>query len=159
MRSVGHAHRIRPAPDPGHAYERSGDFGAGSLEPFQAFFGGQDRRRSAVRHHTNIEPSERPRDHRRVAHILNAVTIAFLCVGVVVGVDMVLYRYLCHLLDGRAVFLHVTGDHHSVITGVEAADGVIPGNIRGQGDELVAFPGFNVAHRLEAICDAYIHMP
>ena len=43
----------------------------------------------------------------------------FCAYGIVEGVDVVLHADVRHLLDGRAELLHVAGDHHGVVAGIE----------------------------------------
>ncbi len=140
VRAIGHAHGVRAAPDALDQHARIA-FAAGFFQLRQPFFGAQDHRCRAVAHHADIQAGQRPGDHRRVAHILNRVAVAFLRVGIVIGVDVILHRDVRQLLDRRAELFHVARDHHRVVAGVKAADRIIEAHIRGQRDELVAFPG------------------
>ena len=65
---------------------------------------------------------------------------------------------LGHLLGGGAELFHVSGHHDGVVPAVEAAHGVIPGDVRSQGDEFVAFPCLDVAHGLPAEDHAHVHV-
>ncbi len=114
--------------------------------------------RRAIGHHADVQAGQRPGHHRRIAHVLDGVAVALLGVGVVVGVDVVLDADRGHLLHSGAELLHVAGDHHGVVAGIEAAHRVVERYVGGQGDELVALPGLHVAHGLEAVGHAHVHV-
>ncbi len=71
---------------------------------------------------------------------------------------MVLHAHRRHLLDGRSKLFHMASDHHGVVAGIETPNRIIERDIRGQGDELIPFPGFYVAHGLEAVCHTHVHV-
>ena len=77
---------------------------------------------------------------------LDGVTIPFLSIRVVVGIDMVLDGDMGHLLHGGPELGHVAGDHHGVVPGIEATHWVVKAHVRSQGDEFVPFPGLDVGH-------------
>ena len=139
-------------------HQRARHLGAGLLQFLDPFFAGEDRRRRAVAHHANVQPRQRPGDHRRVAHVLDRDALALLSVGIVERVDVILDAHVRHLLDGGAELFHVARDHHRVIAGVEPADGIIERHVGRQRDELVALPRLDVAHRLKAIRHADVHV-
>ncbi len=132
MRPVCHTHGICAAPDAGDFDQRAFDLGSGSFQFLQTFFGNQDCGRRAVRHDADIQPGQRPGDHRCIAHIFNRIAVALLGIGVVIGVDVILDADMwCHLLYGGAEFFHMAGDHHGVVPGIKTADGVIEGYVGG----------------------------
>ena len=160
MRPVSHAHRIRAAPDAGDLHQRSGDDRA---QPSSSLRNpsseAQDSGSRAVGHDADIQTGQRPGDHGGVAHVLDRVAVPLLRIGVVVSVDVVLDAHRRHLLDRGAKLFHVAGDHHGIVAGIEAAHRVIKRYVRSQGDKFVAFPGFHMAHGLETVRDADIHVP
>ena len=148
---VGHSHGICSATYTGHSNQRPADLGAGGLQPSKPIFGGEECYRRTIRHHTDIQTGQGPGHHGRVAHVFDRVAMPLLCVRVVVSVGMVLDRNSRHLFDGCAKLLHVARHHHGVVSGIESADRIVPGNVRGKGDEFVAFPGLDAAHSLKSI--------
>src|SRR5262245_65991435 len=76
---------------------------------------------------------------------------------VIEGFRMIFDRNHRHLLDRRAEFMHVSLNHHGVVSAVESADGEVKVRVGGEGNELVPLPGVHTRHRFKPEGQATIH--
>ncbi len=90
VRPVGHTHGVCPAPDSGDLDQWSRNGCACLLQLGQAVFAAEDGAGCAIAHHADVQAGQRPGHHGRIAHVLDGVTIPFLSIRVVIGIDMVL---------------------------------------------------------------------
>jgi hypothetical protein len=156
--AVGHAHGVGAPADAGDPHQR-----LRACAPAASSL----RSPSSLQSTAAAAPSDMTQMSRRVrgqatigavAHVGDGQPLPLLRVRVVEGVHVVLDGDVGHLLGRGAELLHVARDHHRVVARVEAADRIVEAHVRGQGDELVALPRLDVAHRLEAIGQADVHV-
>ena len=150
VRAVGHAHDVRPGADT-HDFDRA-------IAGLRCnLLGRQDTHRRTVRHGADVLHRQRRGHHGRFPNLFDREPLGLLGVRVIQSITVVLHGNHGHLFDRGSELVHVALDHHRVVAGIEAADREVEVCVRGQRDELIAFPRVDPRHGFEAEGQAAVH--